>query len=201
MVIIMLKQVVLIDLTGQQHVLPSTKFRFTYANGGQINLELARQWHEAGINLSCEYLAQAQLTTESEISSHLLLRPNGADEIYLKGSWVAVESGLVFKALDNSGEIVKVTALQEDGSWQEIALGQLVIIYENGILLNLSLVDFPALARGELLIKAGSLSNDTLAVRPMVNLICEPRAADSCVLKAQLWTPKFACHTGNCATI
>ena len=79
----MLKQVVLIDLTGQQHVLPSTKFRFTYANGGQINLELARQWHEAGINLSCEYRAQAQLTTESEISSHLLLRPNGADEIYL----------------------------------------------------------------------------------------------------------------------
>ncbi len=197
----MLKQVVLIDLTGQQHVLPSTKFRFTYANGGQINLELARQWHEAGINLSCEYRAQAQLTTESEISSHLLLRPNGADEIYLKGSWVAVESGFIFTALDNSGEIVKVTALQEDESWQEIALGQLVIIYENGVFLNLSLVDFPALARGELLIKAGSLSADNVAVRPMANLICEPRAADSCVLKVQLWTPKFACHTGNCATI
>ncbi len=197
----MLKQVVLIDLTGQQHVLPSTKFRIIYANGGQINLELARQWHEAGINLSCEYRAQAQLTTESEISSHLLLRPNAADEIYLKGSWVEVESGFIFTALENSGEIVKVTAQQEDGSWQEIALGQLVIIYENGVFLNLSLVDFPALARGELLIKAGSLSNDTLAVRPMVNLICEPRAADLCVLKAQLWTPKFACHTGNCATI
>ena len=197
----MLKQVVLIDLTGQQHVLPSTKFRITYANGGQINLELARQWHEAGINLSCEYVASAQLTTESEISSHLLLRPNGADEIYLKGSWVEVESGFIFTALENSGEIVKVTAQQEDGLWQEIALGQLVIIYENGVFLNLSLVDFPALARGELLIKAGSLSADNVAVRPMANLICEPRAADSCVLKAQLWTPKFACHTGNCATI
>lgn len=197
----MLKQVVLIDLTGQPHVLPSTKFRITYANGGQINLELARQWHEAGINLSCEYRAQSQLTTESEISSHLLLRPNGADEIYLKGSWVEVESGFIFTALENSGEIVKVTAQQKDGLWQEIALGQLVIIYENGVFLNLSLVDFPALARGELLIKAGSLSADNAAVRPIVNLICEPRAADSCVLKAQLWTPKFACHTGNCATI
>ena len=171
----MLKQVVLIDLTGQQHVLPSIKFRFTYANGGQINLELARQWHEAGINLSCEYRAQAQLTTESEISSHLLLRPNGADEIYLKGSWVEVESGFIFTALENLGEIVKVTAQQEDGLWQEIAINQLVIIYENGIFLNLSLVDFPALARGELLIKAGCLSNDTAAVRPMVNLICEPK--------------------------
>ena len=197
----MLKQVVLIDLTGQQHVLLSIKFRITYANGGQINLELARQWHEAGINLSCEYVASAQLTTESEISSHLLLRPNGADEIYLKGSWVAVESGFLFTALENSGEIVKVMAQQEDESWQEIALGQLVIIYENGVFLNLSLVDFPAIAHGELLIKAGSLSADNVAVRPMVNLICEPRAADSCVLKAQLWTPKFACHTGNCATI
>ncbi|MBX9865307.1 MAG: hypothetical protein K2Y14_00225 [Burkholderiales bacterium] len=197
----MLKQVVLIDLTGQQQVLLSTKFRITYANGGQISLELARQWYEAGINLSCEYHAQAQLTTESEISSHLLLRPNGADEIYLKGSWVAVESGFLFTALENSGGIVKVTAQQEDESWQEIGLGQLVIIYENGIFLNLSLVDFPAIARGELLIKAGSLSGDNVAVRPMVNLICEPRAADLCVLKAQLWTPKFACHTGNCATI
>ena len=201
MVTIMLKQVILIDSVGQQKIIASIKFRFTYANGGQINLELARQWHEAGINLSCEYRAQAQLTTESEISSHLLLRPNGADEIYLKGSWVEVESGFIFTALENLGEIVKVTAQQEDGLWQEIAINQLVIIYENGIFLNLSLVDFPALARGELLIKAGSLSNDTLAVRPMVNLICEPRAADSCVLKAQLWTPKFACHTGNCATI
>lgn len=197
----MLKQVVLIDSVGQQKIIPSIKFRFTYANGGQISLELARQWHEAGINLSCEYVAPDQLATMSEVSSHLLLRPNAADEIYLKGSWVAVESGLVFKALDNSGEVVKVTALQADGSWQEVAINQLVIIYENGIFLKLSLVDFPAIARGELLIKAGSFSNDPVVVRRVVNLICEPRSADSCVLKAQLWTPKFACHTGNCATI
>lgn len=197
----MLKQVVLIDSVGQQKIIASIKFRFSYANGGQISLELARQWHEAGINLSCEYVALDQLATMNEVSSHLLLRPNGADEIYLKGSWVEVESGFIFTALENSGEIVKVTAQQKDGLWQEIALGQLVIIYENGVFLNLSLVDFPAIARGELLIKAGSLSADNAAVRPIVNLICEPRAADSCVLKAQLWTPKFACHTGNCATI
>lgn len=190
----MKKQVILINKAGQRQAVDVNKFAFTYPNGAQIILEVGQQWHEAGITLrsSCDKPAD-------ELNTHLILRPNGSTELYCRPRLTQSDPELIVKEIITPETTPNVFAILADGQSHLIDIQQIVIFYENGVVFHLDLVAFPVLARGELLVKVSYIATDKSQAPTLVSLLCEPNDADSVLIKAKLWEPNFACHTGKCS--
>ncbi len=190
----MKKQVVLINKAGQRQAVNVNKFVFAYLNGAQIILEVGQQWHEAGITLR----SLCDKSTE-DLNTHLILRPNGSTELYCRPRLTQSDPELIVKEIITSEAVPSVYAILADGQSHLIDIQQISIFYENGVVFNFELVSFPALARGELLVKVSYIAIDKSQVPTLVSLLCEPSDADSVLIKAKLWEPNFACHTGKCS--
>lgn len=190
----MKKQVVLINKAGQRQAVDVNKFVFTYLNGAQIMLEVGQQWHEAGITLrsSCD-------KSTDDLNTHLILRPNGSTELYCRPRLTQSDPDLIVKEIITPESVPSVFALLADGQSHLIDIQQIAIFYENGVVFNINLVVFPDMARGELQVKVSYIATEQSQVPTLVSLLCEPSDADSVLIKAKLWEPNFACHTGKCS--